>query len=738
MNLTKMFESERSHSAAMVVAATKARNPTPTDIIGATAATSIFGGNIIDQRAEQYRHNSGTVHGIIKPIANRISRQPVRLARIIQDDEEKDFTSTGVWHKHMVEQSLPLKLKHMATQIEMIEEHEILDSIHNPNPYMTEWALKYVSIFSLELAGMAVWWQTRDPETGRLQTYYLPSHWCTPNHERKLYDFMEVRPENSGESWDVPWEEIVYIVIPDPADPLGASSTLQAQSKPVVIDESMVEAQRRQFSNGIHPGYAITIGRHPDAQGRPGERPILTPEQREQLITAVKRQYRGATQYDEPMIVDGLIEKVEKITLTGKEMDWLASWGMNKDRLTQAWNINPVTMGQLEGANRASAAAAEDHFLMNVVNPKIMLISEILTRSIPPRIDPSESYILYIEEAKPIDPEFDLTTDMALFSAGAMSRNELRARRGLAPIKQGDTGFVNGIEIPIIIESKSSSRRRRFNKRLAAMGEFASRIKVVEEVWLRNHGTKEIEYKRDLEKVLGPLSAEIYGRARNMLLDGVKDAEEIASVLNGDAWTRAILQVTEPYVEEGVAIGAATEWHESKNRRSKRTHPHAMALPKDILDAISNATQNILEQPYWSDIAETVREQIVDAVKRGLTTGLSNDEIADNLLPVLGQNGTAARCMRIARTETTYVLNAGHDSAREYLMEIGAVTGRTWLAIMDNDVRYEHKEANDKTAQGDDDFVLANGERCQFPGDPRLSAGQRVNCRCTTVSELSM
>ncbi len=730
MSLTKMFEGERASSAAMVTSAIKAMAPTATDIMGASSSTSLFGGSLIDHRAEQYRHNVGTVHAIIKPIANRIARQPVRLARIVHDEEVKD--SGGLWHKSAMERSLPLKLKHMANQIEMVEDHEILDSIHNPNPYLTEWALKYVTVISLELAGMAIWWQFRDPETGKLQTYYLPSHWCTPNHEAGLYAFWEVRPENSGESFEIASNEIVYISIPDPADPLSASSTLQAQSKPVVIDESMTEAQRRQFSNGIHPGYAITIGRHPDAQGRPGERPILTPEQREQLITAVKRQYRGATQYDEPMIVDGLIEKIEKITLSGREMDWLNSWTVNKDRLTQAWNINPVTMGQLQGANRASAAAAEDHFLMNVVNPKIILISEILTRSIPPRVDPSEDYILYIEEAKPIDPEFDLTQDLALLNAGAMSRNELRARRGLAPIKQGDSAFVGGLEIPVILQKSSGARREKSSSSLDA----GKRRKVIEELWIRNHGTREIEYKRDLEQALSPLSAELYSRLRSEIMANGPNNLKIDELFSMDSWTKTILQITEPVVEEGVALGAATEWHESKSRRSKRLHPQAMALPKDILDAISFASQEILEQPYWSDIAETVREQIVKVVAGGITAGISNSEIVDNLLPVLGISGTAVRCMRIARTETTYILNAGHDASRLYLMELGIVKGRTWLSILDNDTRQEHEDANNETAQGDADFVLSNGEKCQFPGDPRLTAGQRVNCRCTTASEL--
>src|SRR5262249_38155193 len=154
-----------------------------------------------------------------------------------------------------------------------------------------------------------------------------------------------------------------------------------------VTDVALQQAQERAFLLGLFPGLAVVIGKQAAASltGTPGERPLLTKEQRLSIITALKQAYRGSRNYDEPIILDALIEDVKKVTQNPREMDFLNSGNATKERVTQGFGTNPIVMGEIEGANRASAIVADRIFCDVTINPKIELISQCLTRWVAPR-----------------------------------------------------------------------------------------------------------------------------------------------------------------------------------------------------------------------------------------------------------------------------------------------------------------------------------------------------------------
>jgi hypothetical protein len=87
------------------------------------------------------------------------------------------------------------------------------------------------------------------------------------------------------------------------------------------------------------------------------------------------------------------------------------------------------------------------------------------------------------------------------------------------------------------------------------------------------------------------------------------------------------------------------------------------------------------------------------------------------------------RAERIARTETTGAFNAGAQQA--YAEENAEV--KIWLCSPDDRTRDAHLDANGQCVNRDDVFWVG-GEPMMFPGDPRASAENVVNCRCTTIA----
>lgn len=435
----------------------------------------------LTQHAEQYRHNTGWVAASIKPIASRIARQPVRLARVAKAVPGKASGPTGTktasgsvqfpkpWEKGNAEntasavwfkQHFPGAYKQLAASAELIDSHPVLDAINDPNPIMVRWSLMFVTVASLLLTGKAYWWvkarETDEGEPGdgtpRIEIWPLPSSWVKPVHtEERLYASWEVTPEGTHEAFPVPAEQIVYFYLPDPSSLLGAQSPLQNQARAVVSDEAIAEAQRRGFANGVFPGVAVVVGRQAGIDGKPGDRPTLNREQRAQIITAFKQAYRGVYNHDEPIILDQLIQDVRRVTNTNREMDFQASGDYTKERITQGFGVNPISMGQVEGANRASSATADDHLCQNTVNPIIELISQTLTAWLNPLLArPGEKLCLFIEEARAVDPDSDRADWTALYDRGGCSRNELRAGlRALAPMVDGETASVDGNKVLI-------------------------------------------------------------------------------------------------------------------------------------------------------------------------------------------------------------------------------------------------------------------------------------------------
>jgi uncharacterized protein with gpF-like domain len=126
-----------------------------------------------------------------------------------------------------------------------------------------------------------------------------------------------------------------------------------------------------------------------------------------------------------------------------------------------------------------------------------------------------------------------------------------------------------------------------------------------------------------------------------------------------------------------------------------------------------------------TSVAETTRQQIVNAVDRGYQEGLGQFGIA-KLVRAAVPSMSTFRSALIARTETHGAANAGAFSAAD---ETGLVLDKEWIAAEDERTREDHALANGQIVGKDEPFDIG-GEAMMYPGDPAGSAAQVINCRC--------
>ncbi len=148
-------------------------------------------------------------------------------------------------------------------------------------------------------------------------------------------------------------------------------------------------------------------------------------------------------------------------------------------------------------------------------------------------------------------------------------------------------------------------------------------------------------------------------------------------------------------------------------------------------------------QQLWNesvqDITSSTGRSIMSVVERGLTNGLSTREIAKNLIQD-DQSGifNLGRANRIARTESTRVVNQATTESYRTLQANGIQVKKQWLTARDEKVRDSHVTLDGQTVAANENFQLPSqygGFEASSPASFTV-AGENINCRCTVIPVL--
>lgn len=388
---------------------------------------------IVDAK-EQYNHFRGQTFTSIRPIAQRIAGQPLRLARIApaiagrarRRAETRHYAEAEL--AAFVAKQLGRSMK-ANERLEVVDQHPILDALAAPAaslPGWNDWCLKYVTAASLELTGHAYWWFP--VVKGRKEIWHLPTHWVRPkNSPNGLFQGWLIKPDGASDEREVGPAEIAPFWYPDPKNPLRGLGPLEAGARSVMVDEFVVDAQKRAFQLGLHPGAVITVGAQAMKGGKQ-VRPRLRQWQRSQITEAINARYRGMTHFGEAMILDALIEDIRPYGNTPKQMDFGGNAEQAQARVEQTFGTNPYVAGASGLSSRAESAEADRHFCYSTVNPKIELLSRVLSLAVLPQFDASREFVLFIEPARPRDAEMEQKEWEDGLKYACITVNEYRSR----------------------------------------------------------------------------------------------------------------------------------------------------------------------------------------------------------------------------------------------------------------------------------------------------------------------
>lgn len=155
-------------------------------------------------------------------------------------------------------------------------------------------------------------------------------------------------------------------------------------------------------------------------------------------------------------------------------------------------------------------------------------------------------------------------------------------------------------------------------------------------------------------------------------------------------------------------------------------------LPPSVTRSVFAHTKTIMDKPYWKDVNDTEKQRMQWSLQEGIEEGKTLRQIASDIQEDIGSDEVRAK--RIAVTELTGSLNAGHVVSTEEAEDSGVQIAKTWVTIGDDKVRPDHEEADGQVVEGSDGLFDVGGEQAPYPGYADLSAGNRCNCRCTFIA----
>jgi hypothetical protein len=198
--------------------------------------------------------------------------------------------------------------------------------------------------------------------------------------------------------------------------------------------------------------------------------------------------------------------------------------------------------------------------------------------------------------------------------------------------------------------------------------------------------------------------------------------------------------VTTPIIVEKKSITEAV-----RNLYLDAAYINGKSVKKVLLKAMSKDEWYWVINEYFkryllSEVVEPITATTVKQIEKVLIQANNEGWGVDKTVRALKESPiTKMRAELIVRTETTRASNAGAMIAAA---ESGFVMQKEWVSSQDNRTRriprdqYDHLTMDGVTTDFDGLFIVPSTktiDAMQFPGDPRASAGNVCNCRCTLI-----
>ncbi|MDV3982805.1 hypothetical protein CMT48_17195 [Elizabethkingia anophelis] len=128
-------------------------------------------------------------------------------------------------------------------------------------------------------------------------------------------------------------------------------------------------------------------------------------------------------------------------------------------------------------------------------------------------------------------------------------------------------------------------------------------------------------------------------------------------------------------------------------------------------------------------LSQSMATQVMVEMSKGAERGETVRQMQNRIYKEVNKpNFYRWQAMRIARTETTFAMNAAKEIAVD---ESGLVVEKVWVHGHPKQSRVDHLAMDGRTVAGNENFKLPSGVEMKYPGDKAGGPKECINCTCT-------
>lgn len=315
--------------------------------------------------------------------------------------------------------------------LEELDNHILLDLFERPNPIQDADTFKEMAFLHLLLAGEAFWYKEpgalgRPAAIWPLMPYMLKE---TVENRRVVRWTYRVGAEEVIFTPD----ELTHIKLTDPTNIYRGTGVVRAAARAINTGSAASDWNESFFRNSARPDVTLeTEGKLDDATF-------------ERLKQQWNDEYQGTKRAHKVAVLESGL-KMNKLTSTQKEMDFLESLKFNRDQQLAMFKTSRTMLGIIEGDGRSNMEAAEYNQAKRVVRPLMRRFVSAINHSLAPMYDPK--LVIGFTDPVPEDKEFihkQNTESVNVYR----TVNEVREDQGLEPLPGGDVLYQQAGLVPL-------------------------------------------------------------------------------------------------------------------------------------------------------------------------------------------------------------------------------------------------------------------------------------------------
>jgi HK97 family phage portal protein len=626
------------------------------------------------------------------------------------------------------------------------EDNPLARLLRNPNAFMTSAEMFFLMLIDLGTVGQSYWHFDRDflgkgellPMTGVITAK------CDDDG-RLIGWHQKTKSKNLGiveKDFDI--DDVVYLRIPRPGDPIGGFGATQAAGSAIVLDTQTLESEYSAMRQGVHPSIILRLA-------------DKDPKKRSQTVEEFEQKHAGTRKNGGVIGISKNMEVIDTKT-NPREMAFADSANMRRDEILAMAQVPASILGLSKNFNKSNIDGSNKIFDKFAVWPILVMADARLNQDLGKHYNPDpENPTVRVRHINPIpeDKAHLLEQQKVDIETNVKTINDVRGERGLEPVEWGDEPWINRSLAQPSDESRSGGGGEQ--SVITRIPADSARV-----ILGRPGTTYEITQQEEIDPAPDPIGVvtadKISRRAHDMQVPLVKKLDQsfvryfdelgrdllramdeaahllepvrasmahlveqfnmpygINRVLDPNRLAQKMADRTKPINRFGITLGGDFEQGFHGNETTHPWNEGFLAVQEKMAE---------FGPEHYKEMAYAQRRTYEQIITDGLKENLTFRELRD-LVVIRLQRMKESDAARIATTEATKLFGAGGQAFRETY----DVKWKQWIATF---VNTRNTHAAVPSPIRNDEFFQVGGDVMQWPGGGG-SPEENINCNCVAV-----